>query len=183
MKWLYSQNTKPKIPSQKFLNQNLNFCKKPSLKFWTATNKKLWNLINAISAKLNFLSPNEMPMKLENYKKPISIYAPYNFVFSCYPHLMGIIILMIATGLYRMLGHTNYLIRSDMSLGWNVRGVKRTRGETYVGYMSFRPTPFQPLQFQPFTLSTVQTFNRLPIRPLANSTACKFNRHKFDLFN
>ena len=48
---------------------------------------------------------------------------------------MGIIILMIATGLYRMLlGHTNYLIRSDMSLGWNVRGVKRTWGETYVGW-------------------------------------------------
>ena len=48
---------------------------------------------------------------------------------------MGINILMIATGLYRMLlGHTNYLIRSDMSLGWNVRGVKRTWGETYVGW-------------------------------------------------
>ena len=48
---------------------------------------------------------------------------------------MGINILMIATGLYRMLlGHTNYLIRSDMSLGWNVRGVKCTWGETYVGW-------------------------------------------------
>ena len=48
---------------------------------------------------------------------------------------MGIIILMIATGLYGMLlGHINYLIRSDMSLGWNVRGVKRTWGETYVGW-------------------------------------------------
>ena len=48
---------------------------------------------------------------------------------------MGIIILMIATGLYRMLlGHTNYLIRSDMSLRWYVRGVKRTWGETYVGW-------------------------------------------------
>ena len=48
---------------------------------------------------------------------------------------MGIIILMIATGLYRMLlGQTNYIIRSDMSLGWNVRGVKRTWGETYVGW-------------------------------------------------
>ena len=42
---------------------------------------------------------------------------------------------MIATGLYRLLlGHTNYLIRSDMSLGWNVRGVKCTWGETYVGW-------------------------------------------------
>ena len=39
------------------------------------------------------------------------------------------------------------------------------------GYMSFRPTPFQPLQFQPITLSTVHTFNRLPFPPLANSTA------------
>ena len=48
---------------------------------------------------------------------------------------MGINILMIATGLYRMLlGHTNYLIRNDMSLGWNVRGVKCTWGETYVGW-------------------------------------------------
>ena len=43
--------------------------------------------------------------------------------------------------------------------------------EVFGGYMSFRPTPFQPLQFQPFTLSTVHTFNRLPFRPLANSTA------------
>ena len=42
---------------------------------------------------------------------------------------------MIATGLYRMvLGHTNYLIRSDMSFGWNVRVVKRAWGETYVGW-------------------------------------------------
>ena len=50
---------------------------------------------------------------------------------------MGIIILMIATGLYRMLlGRTNYLIRSDMSLGWNVRGVKRTWGEMSRGGMS-----------------------------------------------
>ena len=44
---------------------------------------------------------------------------------------------MIATGLYRMLlGQSNYLIRSDMFLGWNVRGVKRTRGEMYRGEMS-----------------------------------------------
>ena len=50
---------------------------------------------------------------------------------------MGIIILMIATSLYRMLlGHSNYLIWNDMSLGWNVRGVKRTWGEMYRGEMS-----------------------------------------------
>ena len=33
------------------------------------------------------------------------------------------------------------------------------------GYMSFRPTPFQPLQFQPFTLSTAGLFDRLQIQP------------------
>ena len=49
--------------------------------------------------------------------------------------------------------------------------------------MSFRPTPFQPLQFKLFTLSTVHTFNRSYFRPLAFLTACKFNRHNFDLFN
>ena len=32
-------------------------------------------------------------------------------------------------------------------------------------------------------ISTVYTFNRSHFQPLANSTACKFNRHKFDLFN
>ena len=32
-------------------------------------------------------------------------------------------------------------------------------------------------------ISTVYTFNRWPFRPIANSTACNFNRHKFDLFN
>ena len=32
-------------------------------------------------------------------------------------------------------------------------------------------------------ISTVYTFNRWPFRPLANLTACKLNRHKFDLFN
>ena len=58
---------------------------------------------------------------------------------------MGINILMIDTGLYRMLlGHTNYLIQwhvpgvkctwGEMYVGWNVRGVKRTWGETYVGW-------------------------------------------------
>ena len=37
---------------------------------------------NPISAKLNFLSSNEMPMKLKNYykKQPILIFAPYNFL-------------------------------------------------------------------------------------------------------
>ena len=35
-----------------------------------------------ISAKLNFLSSNEMPTKLKNYykKQPILIFAPYNFL-------------------------------------------------------------------------------------------------------
>ena len=35
-----------------------------------------------ISAKLNFLSSNEVPMKLKNYykKQPILIFAPYNFL-------------------------------------------------------------------------------------------------------
>ena len=33
-----------------------------------------------ISAKLNFLSSNEMPMKLKNEKQPILIFAPYNFL-------------------------------------------------------------------------------------------------------
>ena len=48
---------------------------------------------------------------------------------------MGIIILMIATGLYRMLlGHANYLIGSDMYVGWNVRGVKRTWVEMSSGW-------------------------------------------------
>ena len=32
-------------------------------------------------------------------------------------------------------------------------------------------------------ISTVHTFNRSHFQPLAFSTACKFNRHKFDLFN
>ena len=32
-------------------------------------------------------------------------------------------------------------------------------------YMSFRPTPFQPLQFQPFILSTVCLFDHLQIQP------------------
>ena len=39
------------------------------------------------------------------------------------------------------------------------------------GYISFHPTPFQPLQFQSFTVSTVHTSNHLPFRPLAISTA------------
>ena len=79
------RNTKPKITntqSQKFLKQNLNFCKKPSLNFWTATNKKLGNLIIPITAKLSFLSPNGMPMKLKNYNKqqPFLIFAACNFL-------------------------------------------------------------------------------------------------------
>ena len=37
--------------------------------------------------------------------------------------------------------------------------------------LQFQPLQFQPLQFQPFILSTVHTFNRLPFRPIANSTA------------
>ena len=50
---------------------------------------------------------------------------------------MSIIILLIATGLYRMLlGHTNYIIRIDMSLGRNVRGVKCTWGERCRGELS-----------------------------------------------
>ena len=32
-------------------------------------------------------------------------------------------------------------------------------------------------------ISTVHTFNRSHFQPLVFSTACKFNRHKFDLFN
>ena len=32
-------------------------------------------------------------------------------------------------------------------------------------------------------ISTIYTFNRSHFQPLAFSTACKFNRHKFDLFN
>ena len=54
---------------------------KSQVKFWTATNTKLWKLIIPISAKLNFLSSYEMPTKLNNYyKKPILIFAPYNFL-------------------------------------------------------------------------------------------------------
>ena len=68
------QNTKPKKQSQKYpKSKNLNLCKKLSLKFWTATNKKL---IIPISAKLNILSSNETPMKLKNFyfqeKLPLS---------------------------------------------------------------------------------------------------------------
>ena len=44
---------------------------------------------------------------------------------------------------------------------------------------TFRPMPFQPLQFQPFTLSTVHTFNRVPFQPRAISTASHFNREPF----
>ena len=33
------------------------------------------------------------------------------------------------------------------------------------GLHVFRPTPFQPLQFQPFTLSTASLFDRLQIQP------------------
>ena len=40
-----------------------------------------------------------------------------------------------------------------------------------IGYMSFRPTPFQPLQFQLFTLSTACLFDRVPFQLLANATA------------
>ena len=48
---------------------------------------------------------------------------------------MGIIIIMTAIDLYRMLlGHTNYIIRSGMSLRWIVREVKCLWGETYVGW-------------------------------------------------
>ena len=38
-------------------------------------------------------------------------------------------------------------------------------GGVWFGYMSFRPTPFKPLQFQPFTLSTAGLFDRLQIQP------------------
>ena len=54
---------------------------KSQVKFWTATNKKLWKLIIPISAKLNFLSSYEMPTKLNYYKKqPILIFALYIFL-------------------------------------------------------------------------------------------------------
>ena len=74
-----AQNTQ----SQKIFDQNVNFCKNPSLKFWTATNRKLWILIIPISAKLIFLSPNEMPMKLENYykKQPTLILFHITLIF------------------------------------------------------------------------------------------------------
>ena len=54
----------------------------------------------------------------------------------------------------------------------------RTPTDVFTGYMSFRPTPFQPLQFQLFTLSTACLFNRLLFRPLAFSIACKFNHRQ-----
>ena len=42
-----------------------------------------------ISAKLKFLSSNEMPMKLKNYykKQPILIFVPYNFLIFLYTQL------------------------------------------------------------------------------------------------
>ena len=60
-----SQNTQ----SQKSFDQNLNFCKTPNLKFWTARNRKLRKLIIPISSKLIFLSPIEMPLKLKTTTK------------------------------------------------------------------------------------------------------------------
>ena len=54
---------------QKIFDQNLNSCKRPKLNVWTPTNSKLWKVINPVSVKLKFLSPNEMPMKLNNYYK------------------------------------------------------------------------------------------------------------------
>ena len=53
----------------------------------------------------------------------------------------------------------------------------------HFGVRTFRPMPFQPLQFQPYTLSTVHTFNRSHFQPRAISTACNFNRRKFNRFN
>ena len=49
---------------------------KSQVKFWRAANKNLWKLIIPISAKLNFLSSNEMPMKL---KKLLQKTTYFNF--------------------------------------------------------------------------------------------------------
>ena len=62
---------------------------KSQVKFWRATIKKIWKLIIPISAKLNFQSSNEMPMKLKNYykKAPIVVFAPYSFLIFLHTQL------------------------------------------------------------------------------------------------
>ena len=87
MKWLYSKipNPKklsPKYPKSKKFQPKFKFLWKAKLNSGGPRTKNLWKLIIPISAKLNFLSSNEMPMKLKNYykKQPILIFAPYNFV-------------------------------------------------------------------------------------------------------
>ena len=78
--------TKPKISKvKKFSQAKFKFLWKAKL-IPDGHEQKLWKLIIPISAKLNFLSSNEMPMKLKNYykKQPILIFEPYNFDFSLY---------------------------------------------------------------------------------------------------
>ena len=67
--------TKPKVPKvKKNFNQNLSFCGKTNSILEGFERK----LIIPISAKLNFLSSNEMPMKLKNYykKRVFSVSSP-----------------------------------------------------------------------------------------------------------
>ena len=77
------QNTKPKIPEDKiFFYRHLDFCKKPILKFWTTTNRKLWKLIIPISPKnkfsVTYWNANETEVLLQ--KQAILIFAPCNFL-------------------------------------------------------------------------------------------------------
>ena len=62
----------------------MNFCKKASLIFWTATNKKVMKIENSNICKTKFSVIKEMPMKLQNCDKEqsILIFAPYNFLIS-----------------------------------------------------------------------------------------------------
>ena len=55
----------------------------------------------------------------------------------------------------------------QISFWWS----SKTSLASLVRYMSFCLAPFQPMRYQPFTISTNCLFDRLPFRPLANSTS------------
>ena len=78
--------TQPKI--RKFLTKTWTFWKN-KFKILDGHEQKIKKMLITASAKLNFLSPNEMLMKLKNYykKQRIWIFAPYNFLIFLYTQL------------------------------------------------------------------------------------------------